>query len=224
MNKPARKTEWLVWGGLVLIIATIGGAFAWTRLSTATKPLPVIGQISNFSLTNQNSTPVSLADLRGQVCVADIIFTRCPGPCTKMTRALAQLQAALPPGQPVRLVSLTSDPEFDTPAKLKEYASKFGADSNRWWFLTGKKSDLRSLAVNDFKFVMLDKKPEDREVPEDLFIHSTWFVLLDRQGRLRGWTDREGKLHAYFDLDDSDVQEQILTALKQLLREPISTP
>jgi protein SCO1/2 len=219
MNKPARKIEWLVWGGLVVIIAVIGGAFAWSKFRAADKPLPVIGQLPNFNLTNQNNEPITLASLQGKVWIADVIFTRCPGPCAKMTRELAKLQAALPAGGDARLVTLTSDPEFDTPAKLKEYAKKFGADLDRWSFLTGNKPELRSLAVNDFKFVVLEKKPGDREVPEDLFVHSTWFVLVDRQGRLRGWLDSSNQIHAKFDLEDADVQAQMLSAIKQLLRE-----
>ncbi|MDB6112664.1 MAG: SCO1/SenC family protein [Pedosphaera sp.] len=93
MNKPTRKMEWVVWGGLVLIIAAIGGAFAWSRLHVGDLPLPVLGQLSDFNLTNQNNEAVSLASLRGKVWVADIIFTRCPGPCAKMTRHLAELQS-----------------------------------------------------------------------------------------------------------------------------------
>lgn len=220
MNRPAQKIEWLVWGGLAVVILGIGGAFVRSKLGAADRPLPVIGQIPDFNLTNQDNAPVKLASLRGQVWIADIIFTRCPGPCTKMSGEMAKLQSALPAGQPVRLVSLTSDPDYDTPAKLKEYAGKFGADANRWWFLTGKKAEIRSLAVNDFKFVVLEKTPEQREIPEDLFIHSTWFMLVDRQGRLRGWTDREGQLHAKFDLEDPDAQTQMLSAIRQLLKEP----
>ena len=73
----------------------------------------------------------------------------------------------------MRLVTFTSDPDYDTPPILKKYADRFGADSNRWWFLTGNKQEIRRLAVNDFKFVVVEKKPEDRSVPEDLFVHST---------------------------------------------------
>ncbi|MDB6112663.1 MAG: photosynthetic protein synthase [Pedosphaera sp.] len=119
----------------------------------------------------------------------------------------------------MRLVSFTSDPEYDTPAVLKRYAERFGANSNQWSFLTGNKKEIRQLAVNDFKFVVVEKKPEEREVPEDLFIHSTWFVLVDAKGQVRGWTDREGQLHAYFDSEDPDARARILNAIPQLLRE-----
>jgi len=218
MNEPARRTQWLVWGGLGLIIAAIGLIFAWSQLASA-RPLPVIGQISDFNLTNQDNQTVTLASLRGKVWVADIIFTRCPGPCPTMTHHLAELQAALPPNQPVKLVTLTSDPEFDTVPVLKKYATRFGADSNRWSFLTGPKPEIRKLAVNDFKFVVVDKKPGERDVPDDLFIHSIYYVLVDQQGRVRGWTDESGSLHAYYDSEDTDARAKLLPAIKQLLEE-----
>jgi len=223
MNNPSRKIEWMVWGGLAVIIAAISGAFVWKKLAagglSGSNPMPVLGQLPDFVLTNQTGQAVSLADLRGQVWVADVIFTRCPGPCAKMTRHYAELQAALPLNQPIKLVSLTSDPEYDTPKVLNKYANQYGADSNRWWFLTGDKLQIRRLAVNDFKFVVVEKKPEERDVPEDLFLHSTWFVLVDRQGRVRGWTDSEGRLHAYYDSENPDERAMIPSAIKQLLRE-----
>jgi len=136
-----------------------------------------------------------------------------------MTRHFAELQAALPANEPVKLVSLTSDPEYDTPKVLKKYAERFGADSNRWWFLTGDKPQIHRLAVNDFKFVVVEKKPEERDIPDDLFLHSTWFVLVDRQGRVRGWTDSEGRLHAYYDSEVPEDRAKIPAGIKQLLRE-----
>lgn len=223
MNKSARKTEWFVWGGLVLIIAAIGVAFAWSRLGAA-RPLPVLGQLSNFTLTNQNNEPVSLSSLHGKVWVADVIFTRCAGPCPTMTHHLAELASAVPTNDPVKFVTLTSDPDYDTPAVLKRYATRFNADSNRWSFLTGPKAQIRPLEVNDFKFVVVDKKPGEQVDSVDLFIHSTWFVLVDQQGRVRGWTDDEGHLHAYFDSTDPADRAQLLSAIKQLLRQPNDNP
>lgn len=222
MNKPSRQMEFLVWGGLVFIIALIAGAFAWTKLSSA-RPLPVIGQISNFTLTNQDNQPVTLADMRGKVWVADVIFTRCAGPCPEMTHQMAGLQSNLPPDQPVRLVTFTSDPDYDTPAVMRRYASRFNASFNLWYFLTGPRKELRNLEINDFKFVVVEKKPGEQETPEDLFIHSTWFVLVDQLGRVRGWTDAQGSLHAYFDSLDPGDRAELLRAIRQLLREPAKT-
>lgn len=222
MNSTPKKIAWLAWGGLVAVIVMVAGTFVWSKLGARERSMPVIGQLSAFNLTNQDNQPVTLADLRGKVWIADVIFTRCPGPCAKMSGAMAKLQAALPAGEPVRLVSLTSDPDYDTPAKLKTYAGKFGADAGRWWLLTGDKQAIRGLEVKDFKFVVQEKQPQEREIEDDLFIHSTSFMLVDRHGRLRGWTDRAGQFHAKFDLEDPDLQSEMLTAIRQLLKEPAS--
>jgi len=134
-----------------------------------------------------------------------------------MTRHMAELQSALPAGQPVRFVTFTSDPEFDTPAMMKRYATQYGANSYRWWFLTGDKQEIRRLEAQDFKFVVVEKKPEEKEALDDLFIHSTFFMLVDGDGKLRRWTDREGHVHAYFDMDEPEAKEQIISAISQLL-------
>ena len=103
-------------------------------------------------------------------------------------------------GNPALIVTLTSDPEFDTPAMLKKYAQHFDADTNRWMFLTGPKPDSAPRGER-FQVCRRGKRPDKRESPADPFIHSTWFVLVDKQGRVRGWTDREGSLHASYDSD-----------------------
>src|SRR5712664_1532791 len=97
MSNSSRKIEWVVWTGLALVIGTIGGIYLLSKHTVAI-PLPIIGKISDFSLTNENNEAVTLSRLRGKVWVADIIFTRCPGPCATMTRHLAELQSELPGG------------------------------------------------------------------------------------------------------------------------------
>jgi protein SCO1/2 len=181
----SRFVEWAVWGGIVFVVLAIGVAYVRERQRTPTTKLPVIAQVADFTLTNQLDRPVRLADLRGQVWVADIIFSRCPGPCATMTQRMSELQAALPTNAPVKLISLTTDPEHDTPRALAAYAQRFGADSNRWHFLTGPKADLVKLAVNSLKLTVLDTEEAKRTSPNDLFIHSTIFVVVDKQGRLR---------------------------------------
>jgi protein SCO1/2 len=219
MTKSTKRIEWTVLGGLGLIIVALAGVFVWSRIAEGTLPLPVIGRISDFELTNQEGGRVSFANLQGQIWVADIIFTRCPGPCAAMTRRLAEIESAAPAGEPVRFVTFTSDPDYDTPAVLRRYGERFHADFSRWSFLTGVKRDIRRLAVDDFKFVVVEKKPEERETADDLFIHSTWFVLVDQKGQVRGWTDRQGQLHAYFDSSDDQDRSRLLTAINQLLRD-----
>lgn len=218
MNQPARRTEWLVWSGLALVGLTLLVAFLFARFASRSGPgqlLPVYGQIADFGLTNQDGRAVSLADLRGQVWVADIIFTRCPGPCLKMTKQMKVLQDALPPGSQTKLVTLTTDADFDTPPVLKTYAERFGADPQRWMFLTGTKRGIANLAISSLKLTAIEKKPEERESPQDLFVHSTIFVIADKHGQLRGVFETTGE-----GIDPENVKAQILAAVKQLEREP----
>jgi protein SCO1/2 len=218
MKKSGSALDKFVWGILILVIAVIAGTFVHSKLKSQS-PLPVIGQISDFKLVDQDGSARTLADLKGKVWVADVVFTRCPGPCAGMTRHLAEIQALLPPGDGVRLVTLTSDPENDTPEVLKKYSQHFGADNSRWFFLTGPKAAIRHLEINDFKFVVVEKDAKERESEDDLFIHSTWFVLVDKQGRLRGWTDDGGSLHAYYDSTEDDARALLVKSVARLLRE-----
>jgi protein SCO1/2 len=217
MNQPARRTEWLVWGGLALVGLTLVAALLFARFASRSglgQLLPVYGQIADFGLTNQDGRAVSLADLRGQVWVADIIFTRCPGPCLKMTKQMKALQDALPPDSPTKLVTLTTDADFDTPPVLKAYAKRFEADPQRWMFLTGTKRGIANLAIDSLKLTAIEKKPEERESPQDLFVHSTIFVIADKRGQLRGVFETTGE-----GIDPQNVKQQILAAVGRLERE-----
>lgn len=147
--------------------------------------LPVICQLADFSMTNHLGQTVRRADLSGKVWVADVIFTRCPGPCAMMTVRMGDLQDSIPKEWPVKFVSLTADAEYDTPDVLHRYADRYGADPKRWYFLHGSKPAIVDLAVKNLKLVVLDKEQE-RESPYDLFIHSTTLALVDKHGRLRG--------------------------------------
>jgi protein SCO1 len=216
-NPPTRGIQWPLWIGLTLIGLTLLLIFplAGRRLSGGHgESRPVIGPIAGFALTNQNGRAVSLADLRGKVWVADIIFTRCGGPCPKMTRQMKGLQEALPPTSQAKLVTLTTDAEFDTPPVLKVYAERFGADTNRWMFLTGTPQEIAKLAIDSLKLTAIAKPPEERQTPVDLFVHSTIFVVADKQGRLRGVFESTGE-----GIDPRAVKTQILAAVAQLERE-----
>lgn len=216
---PVSRTIWI---GISLIVVILSLAFWQNRRSAMV--LPVLGNIGEFALTNQLGEVVTRANLIGHVWLADIIFTRCPGPCARMTRQLAEVQAALPAASAVRLVSLTSDPTFDSPEVLAKYATRFGADPSRWQFLTGSKGEIVKLAIENLKLTAVEKSAAERTTPEDLFIHSTMFVLVDKQGRLRGYRDAEGFIRAGFETGGdgvvwSDVLPTILRAMAQLERE-----
>jgi protein SCO1/2 len=126
-----------------------------------------------------------------------------------MTRQMSELQAALPATEPVKLVSLTVDPEFDTPEVLKRYAERFGASADRWYFLTGKKLDLYRLATKGLLLALEEVEPEQRKSEDDLFVHSTLFVVVDRQARIR----------ATFEGAEASSRQKILEAIHVLLKE-----
>jgi len=172
--------------GLVVIVLGIGLVAVRQQLRRpAGPPLPVLYGVTDFQLTNHLGQTVTLADLRGNVSVVNVIFTRCPAPCLVMSRQFAKLQNQLPADGSVRLVTLTIDPEFDTPEVLTRYGEKLGCDPNRWWFLTGALPELRRVAIDDFKFVAVEKDAASQESKDDLFIHSTYFMILDHRARVR---------------------------------------
>ncbi|HEY1171167.1 MAG TPA: SCO family protein [Verrucomicrobiae bacterium] len=188
MKQGIRPIQFVVWSGLALIILVIIAAFiAEQRGKTkqTASSFPNYGDVTPFSVTNQFGNVVTKESLKGKLWVANIIFTRCPGPCAEMTRQMAELQKVIPADWPVQFISLTTDPEFDSPPVMAKYADKFGADQKRWWFLTGTKKDMVTLAVGGLKLTTIEKPEGQRDIPEDLFIHSSISVLVDGQGRVR---------------------------------------
>jgi uncharacterized membrane protein YozB (DUF420 family)/cytochrome oxidase Cu insertion factor (SCO1/SenC/PrrC family) len=210
MSQPAQKNEPAVWGALLVFVVAILATFVVTHFKG--KPLPVLASLSDFTLTNQNGQTVTLSDLRGQISIADVIFTRCPGQCLIMSQHMKELQAKLPASQPIHLVSFTTDAVYDKPPILKQYAERFGADDARWSFLTGDKSTLHHVEVEDLKLAVVDKPPAQQEVPNDLFIHSEKFVLLDKFGRVRG----------YYDGETPEVIPEVLTGADAITHETLT--
>jgi len=209
-----------VWVGLVLMLLLLALAFLASMVQVqriqSRQPLPILGQVADFTLTNQDGQATSLTQLTNHVWVADIIFTRCAGPCPRMTGQMKTMQDQLPPSPDLQLVTLTTDPDYDSPAILKKYGERYHADFSRWTFLTGSKAQIAGLGGDSLKLSMLPVKPEDRRDDADLFIHSTIFVLVDKHARLRGIYQTGG--------DDVDwtnaVQPRLVHAVHQLQNEP----
>jgi protein SCO1/2 len=132
-----------------------------------------------------------------------------------MTHQMRELQDALPKDNQARLVSLTTDADNDTPEVLKTYGMKNGQDTNRWMFLTGTKKQINNLAVDSLKLSAVEKKPEERVTPEDLWVHSTIFVVIDKQGQLRGIFQTGGE-----DVSWPAEKKKLLAAVQQLENEP----
>ena len=215
-SRPPRT----IWVGFCLFFTLLALAFLlWAvhaaRMTKQPK-LKVIGPVAPFNLTNQDSQSTSLADFTNRVWVADIVFTRCAGPCPRMTGQMKQLQDALPKDSLARLVTLTTDPEYDTPEVLKRYGQRFGADFNRWTFLTGTMYEIGLLAANSLKLSAQPVRLEDQKDAADLFIHTTIFVVVDKQGQLRGFFETAGDSVDW----TNTVLPQIIKSVRQLEREP----
>ena len=171
--------------------------------------LPIISQVEPFNLKDQADKQFTLKDLMGKIWVADIIFTRCPGPCQMMTRSLSGIQKEIPADWPVHFVTLTTDPEYDTPSVLAAYANRFNADPERWTFLSGNKKEIERLAVKNLKMVAMPKEKSKRDSPADLFIHAERLMIVDAHGRLR----------ASFEHNDPGLKSKLLDAISKLRTE-----
>lgn len=155
----------------------------------ATPALQKYWSLPDFTLTQSDGQPLSLADLKGKVWVADFFYTSCPGPCPLLTSKVGEVQKALGTNPDVRLVSISVDPEKDTPEALQAYAKRFNAGPH-WSFCTGDKPAIIALAHDGFKLPIAEGTPESGPVT-----HSTRMVLVDRTGAVRGFyegTSEEG--------------------------------
>ncbi len=216
IEKPAASPR-TIWGGFLLFFSLVAVAFAvWLMQATRLQPLRVLGNVADFTLTNQADQVVTLANLTNHVWVADIIFTRCAGPCPRMTAQMRSLQDKLPADSDAKLVTLTTDPDFDSPKVMARYAERFGADTNRWMFLTGSKAQIAGLAGDSLKLSTDPIKPEQRKNNADLFIHATIFVIVDKHAQLRGFYETGGDGVNW----TNSVQPKLLQAVHQLENEP----
>lgn len=168
--------------------------------------LPHFYKLPEFTLTNQNNRPVSSKDLLGKVYFASFVFTNCAMSCPKTMAALSLLQERIEKKalKSTLMVTLTVDPETDTPARLKEKAVEYHARDNRWMFLTGSLADIENLVLNGFKTAMskvINNLGDTIDVA-----HSDKFVLVDKKGWVRGFFGRES----------NDEMDKLLNALEVL--------
>ena len=141
--------------------------------------LPVIGPAPPFTLTSQDGKPVALADLRGKVVAVTFIYTGCPDICPMLTQKMVDVQDALGAefGAKIAFVSITLDPEHDTPEVLKDYAQFWGAKPEGWSFLTGSPEAVRDVTR---RYGVFFAKKEDGSVE-----HSQLTTLVDADGQMR---------------------------------------
>lgn len=176
-----KKPHWRA----VAAIALVGSASLVAVISDSYRiePPPIITSVPDFSLVDRTGETLSRADLEGHVWLADFIFTSCGGACPTMTAQMSELQDTLP--EEIRLVSFTVDPTTDTPMVLANYADRYQAQDGRWFFLTGPKDAIYTLAREGFLLTVDDTIGTEIEP----IAHSTRFVLVDKTGNIRAYYD-----------------------------------
>lgn len=179
-------------------------AAIWLQLTyKKSPPLPVYKAVPDFHLVDSRGGTVTLAELKGKVWVADFFYASCPGPCPMISSRLSSLQDEALKDDRVRFVSVSTDPEMDTPEVLNTYASKFHA-SGKWLFLTGDRQQIYSLANKGFLLTAVVQNDVKNPV-----VHSTKLALVDKAGNIRG----------YYDGTDDATNVRILYDIKRLLHE-----
>jgi protein SCO1/2 len=179
MSKPVKILTMSLW--LVAVIGMVVlAAVQVSRRDRGPDQIDADIQVPDFSLTDQLGRSVSPRDLKGHPWIADFIFTECASACPLMSRHLSELQSKIP--TQVKFVSFSVDPEHDTPPVLADYAKQYGADNDRWRFLTGDK-DAVMAAVHGMKVSVVPAAPGTQ------IEHDIHFLLIDATGRLSGVYD-----------------------------------
>lgn len=145
--------------------------------------------IPEFRLITQENKERGKSEMNGKITIVDFFFTSCPSICPVMSTEMERVDDAFRNEKDVQIYSISIDPEFDTPEILASYAQKHLATPDKWFFLTGDKSEIYNLARCGFILPTLDGMGDPEE-----FIHSDKFVLIDDIGRIRGYysgTNRE---------------------------------
>jgi len=200
-----------------------GEGAAATAGSSGDAPLPVADwdrevqvyfELPDFQLTDQHGDEYGSQQLEGKVWIANFIFTTCRAICPAMTARMTDLQAELfnhPRWRDLRLVSFSVDPENDTPEVLRDYAvERAYAYQDRWRFLTGTRDELWQLCKEGFKLAV----SEGGDDPEMPIVHSDKFVLVDSEGRIRG----------FYSALSEEGREELLRDLEVVLAETPETP
>jgi protein SCO1 len=141
--------------------------------------------LGEFQFQERSGRTVRDTDLNDRVWIGSFIFTRCPLSCPRISGVMKGLQERLAKTN-VQLVSISVDPDHDTPSVLTEYASRFGASGDRWWFLTGPKPSTYEVVQNRFKLALGETPASDRTPDTEAISHSDRLALVDH-GRVAGF-------------------------------------
>lgn len=182
--------------------------------SKANENLVKIGPVPKFELLNQDNVKISNETYKGKVYVLEFFFASCPTICPKMNQSMLQIEKTFFGNPNFGIVSITIDPEHDTPAILKEHRGLLGVKSNNWHFLTGDKAYIFDLSNKGFNLYA-----GENNKAKGGFEHSGLFALIDKNGDIRCRKDNYGNPILYYDgLEKKgvrDIQQDIAILLKE---------
>jgi protein SCO1/2 len=158
--------------------------------------------IPDFAFIDQDSQVVNKTTFTGKVYVADFFFTTCPSICPKMKEQMLRIYQRYADNDTVALLSHSIDPKHDTVAALKSYADKLGISSHKWHLVTGNKEDIYNMAT--YYFIAVEEDPR----VAGGFAHSGGFLLVDKEGHIRG----------HYDGTRPEEVDELLVDLEILLR------
>lgn len=170
---------------MLFFICLVGAfMFALTRVipGFGDVRLPILSYVKPFEFTDQDGKQISEKDIEGKVYVAEYFFTTCKGICPKMNTNMKKIYEKFGKEQNFLILSHTVDPDIDKVEKLKIYADSMGINSQRWHLLTGRKDSLYYSARVSY---LLDDPKNNNEKIEEQFIHTQFFALVDKKGRVR---------------------------------------
>ncbi|NOX98918.1 MAG: SCO family protein [Verrucomicrobia bacterium] len=190
--------------GKIIIFSSIGLAFTASVFLLVTygkshsEPLPVLGSVSDIKLIDSSGNKYQVDRLKGKVTIADFFFTSCKGICPSLTQQMGSLQKRFEGSPEFQLLSISVDPEKDTPETLTAYATDNKLKLENWDFLTGSREDVRSFLFGQLKIGM----------PDDPLTHSDRLVLLDPDLQIRG----------YYSLSDPNSLQKLRKDASRLLQ------
>jgi len=173
---------------LLLAVGGYGGYLLYKNRSSA-EPIRNYGQepaqltgfeVGDFTLTERSGKEFHASDMKGQVWVVSFFFGDCPGACVTLNNNIAELLKHDLADVPVRFVSITVDPQKDTPARLREYAGNYTGsqiDPDRWLFLTDPNGDIETIKDVSADFKLAFSK----------LMHSDRMIVIDQDGKVQGY-------------------------------------
>ena len=183
---PSQADEKIfLWGASLLAVAVAVGVILAARFRTGgdSSVLATDGRrLVNFQLTERSGRLVTQDELRSKFLVVNFVHTGCSVSCTLVNQRMAEVQKLVAGQNDVQLLSLTVDPGTDTPAALTKFANQFGADAQRWLFLTGEKRAIYQLI--ETSFLSRDTNATRMEMPGG-FRKADHIALVDRDGQVR---------------------------------------